>query len=814
MNRLLRFLHSLRGRLALSVMALGLLLGTLLFVGVLYVVTADYQAQFVNQVRSQSYLLVNMLGQNANRATLEERLNDVLLSGQILDARYVSAMETAQKPDESNRQPTPPAHYPALPAHYQEDFFFGEHGDGVYYLALPIDLVDEHGTLILGFDESYTAERIQDVTHRGLYLALAFSALLLILVVVLGTQIGRPLRRLQAAAHRIASGQLEQRLLVPAHIEEIADLATDLDHMRNQLLRHGAEIAVREARHRAVLENAAEGIMTLDRLGRIESFNTAAENIFGYDSSEVLGTTFTRFLDSADVNRCITPDGEPRTLTGLAVCIRRKNGETLHVLLSISAFTHETDRLFTVVAQDISERIMFEEKLTHLAYYDPLTGLPNRRLFHDRLGQALSRAERHEKLVAVLFLDLDRFKNINDTLGHLFGDLLIQAAAKRLLEVVRKDDTVARLGGDEFTLVLTDIANVDDAAQVARKILAMFARPFQLGEHEVFITTSIGITIYPFDDSDIENLIKNADTAMYQAKSGGRNAYEFFGMHMHAGASERLALETALRKAVHAGELEVCYQPQVRVHYQPQVDRFTGQIVGAEALLRWQHPELGLIYPDRFISLAEDTGLIIPIGEWILRAACEQQKAWRAAGLPSMRVSVNLSARQLQHPDIVAQITRVLEETGIDPAHLELELTERMILHDIDEVAARLREFKAMGMMISIDDFGTGHSSLSNIQMLPIDEIKIDRSFVHDITRNAQSAAIAGAVIDMAHKLGLRVVAEGVELEEQLIYLHDRKCDLLQGYYFSRPLPATDFEALLATEVVVTTPLLSGRTMP
>lgn len=801
MSRVSRFLHSLTGRLAIGVMALGLLLGWLLFAGVLYVVTADYEAQFVNQVRAQSYLLVSMLDENADRAALEELLNDALVSGQILDARYEPLAGGAQAQDSASA------------THYQEDFFFGEHDDDVYYTSVPITLSGNNGegTLILGYDEGYTAERIAEVTRRGLYLALSYSGLLLVLVGILGRHIGGPLRQLQTAAHRIANGQLEQRLTVPAHIDEIEELADDLERMREQLLRHNAEIAEREARHRAVLENAAEGIMTLDDLGRIESFNAAAEQMLGYGAAEVLGTPFTRFLESDDVSRCITPDGTPRTLNSLSLGVRRKNGEVLHVLFSISAFTHGSDRLFTVVAQDISERVVFEEKLARLAYYDPLTGLPNRRLFHDRLNQALARAKRHDKLVGILFLDLDRFKNINDTLGHMFGDLLIQAAAKRLQDMVRKEDTVARLGGDEFTIVLTDISNVVDATQVAEKIIGLFTKPFQLGEHEIFISTSIGITFYPFDDCDIEHLIKNADTAMYRAKSGGRNTYELFAAHMHVGSSERLILETSLRKALQDGGLEVCYQPQVEVHYQPQIDRFTGQIVGAEALLRWQHPELGLIYPDRFIPLAEETGLIIPIGEWVLRAACMQHHAWKEAGLPPMRVSVNLSARQLQHPDIVAQITRVLEDTDIDPTYLELEITERMILHNVEEVAARLREFKAMGILISIDDFGTGHSSLSNIRTLPLDELKIDRSFVHDITHNEQNAAIAGAVIDMAHKLGLRVVAEGVELEEQLIYLHDRDCDIMQGYYFSRPLPANDFESLITSEVVAATPMLSSR---
>ncbi|HEY9198420.1 MAG TPA: diguanylate cyclase, partial [Gammaproteobacteria bacterium] len=550
MNRLPRFLQSLTGRLSLGVMVLGLLLGWALFAGVVYVVAEDYKAQFVNQVRSQSYLLASLLEKSIERTTLEGVLDDALISGQLLDARYHSIADDRQ---------------PGSSSHIREDFFFGEGDDGVYYVNIPVVLTDpdrEEGHLVLGYDEGYTAERISSVTRRGFYLSLSYSVLLLILVGILGRHIGSPLRLLQTAAHRIAGGRLEQRLTVPAYIVEITELADDLENMREQLLAHNREIAIREARHRAVLENAAEGILTLNPLGRIESFNTAAEQIFGFAAGEVLGTPFTRFLNSSDVDRCVNPDGEPRTINSVSLCIRRRNGDSLHILVSISAFMHESEKLYTLVAQDISERVMFEEKLARLAYYDPLTGLPNRRLFHDRLNQALARAARHERLVGILFLDLDRFKNINDTLGHLYGDLLIQATAKRLLEVVRKDDTVARLGGDEFTIVLTDISNAEDAAQVALKIVDLFGQPFHLGEHEVFISTSIGITIYPFDDSDIENLIKNADTAMYQAKKNGRNTYEFFSAQMHTGTSERLAMETALRKAVLAGGLEVHYQPQ------------------------------------------------------------------------------------------------------------------------------------------------------------------------------------------------------------------------------------------------------------
>ncbi|MCR4346662.1 MAG: EAL domain-containing protein [Sulfuricaulis sp.] len=802
-------LHGLTTRLALGVLALGTLLGALLLSGVLYFVVEDYKAQFVNNVRSQSRMLAGLVGAELDdRAEIQSLFSELLLGGEVV---YV---EVAMDDPDDPRAIAP--NDPQGKRDFKEDFFFGEHGDNVYYISAPVADRDARprGTLNLGFDESYTREQIARIYRRGFYFAGGYTILLLILAILLGMHLGRPLRQLREASREIASGHFDRPLTVDSRLAEVAYLSEDLETMRRELIHRGREIAAREERHRAVLEHAAEGIVTLDGQGRIESFNAAAERIFGYSATEVAGTPFTRFFSLAEAGRVIGPDGLPHIASGVTLTARRKDGGTVPVQLSIGAFQHGEEKLYTVVAQDISERMQFEEKLARLAYYDPLTGLPNRRLFHDRLAQALARAQRNEKLVGILFFDLDRFKEVNDTLGHLFGDLLLQAAAKRLTEVVRKDDSIARLGGDEFTIVLTDISNVEDAAQVAEKVIGLFSKPFQIGEHEVFVSTSIGITIYPFDDSDIENLIKNADTAMYKAKSLGRNNYQFYDARLGAQSQERLVLETSLRKAVQQGNLTLYFQPQVLLHYQPQYDRFSGQIVGAEALARWQHPDLGLLYPERFIALAEETGLIIPVGEWLLRAACEQSVAWRKQGLPPLRVAVNISPRQLQYKGIVEQVGRVIEETGVDPAHLEIELTESLILHNHAEIKSVLFELKNMGLTLAIDDFGTGHSSLANLQLLPIDAVKIDKSFVHNITHDEHSAAIAMAVIEMAHKLGIRVVAEGVEMEEQLVYLHSHQCDIMQGYYFSRPVPAADFETLLNADMEMQNPLKSSRDSP
>lgn len=621
--------------------------------------------------------------------------------------------------------------------------------------------------------------------HRGEIVDVIL--LILLLLPILYTFLFYPLS-LYAAALRRSEEVLEQQR---DRLEEMARNHTaELDE-RTQ------EFADREVHFRAVVEGASESILTLDREGHVARFNAAVQKMFGYGPNDLTGMPLAKLLTADSANRCIKPDGSLYPVSGLSLEAQNKTGETLPVLLSLSTFDYKETQYFTATIRDISERVMFEKHLAQLAYYDSLTGLPNRRLFHDRLSQAMKRAERNEKMVGIMFLDLDHFKDINDTLGHLFGDRLLQEVTQRLQQQIRKEDTVARLGGDEFTIILESISNIVDAEGVAKKILHVLRQPFQLGTQEVYVTSSIGITLYPMDDSDIEKLIMNADAAMFQAKSHGRNTYELYTAKILSGAAERLALETAFRKAVGAEDFLLQYQPEFTLHYQPEIDRYSGEVVGAEALIRWQHPELGLLSPGYFIALAEETGLIVRLGEWVLRTACKQAVAWRKAGFPAFHVAVNVSALQFKSPDIVQQIRKVLEDTGLEARYLELELTESMIFDKTDELVAILRELKMMGITLSIDDFGTGHSSLSNLQLLPVDKVKIDQSFVHNITTSEQDAAIVVGIIEMAHKLGLKVVAEGVETEEQLAYLHSHGCDIMQGYHLSRPMASKDFEALL-----------------
>jgi diguanylate cyclase (GGDEF)-like protein len=424
-----------------------------------------------------------------------------------------------------------------------------------------------------------------------------------------------------------------------------------------------------------------------------------------------------------------------------------------------------------------------------LAYYDVLTGLPNRVLYNDRLSLALAHAQRTREMLVVLFLDMDRFKDINDTLGHSAGDQLLKTVARRMADSLRKEDTITRLGGDEFTLLLPGMTQAEDIAEIAQKILEAVRKPLMLGSHEVNITASIGIAIYAADGEDAVALLKNADTAMYHAKEQGRNNYQFFTPALHIKTVEQLEMESSLH---HAQERE-----EFIVYYQPLVDIKTGRIVSSEALLRWQHPERGLINPAEFISMTERTGLIVPIGEWVLRTACAQNKAWQDAGLPLLLVAVNLSARQFQQENLVEMVVLALKETGMDPRFLVLEVTESTAMYNIESAAYKMERLNRLGVHLAIDDLGTGYSSLSYLKTFPIHALKIDRSFMQNVVTDSNDAAIVTAIISMGKGLGLKVVAEGVETTAQLEFLRSLGCDEAQGYLFDKPMAAGEFKKML-----------------
>ena len=444
---------------------------------------------------------------------------------------------------------------------------------------------------------------------------------------------------------------------------------------------------------------------------------------------------------------------------------------------------------------EITERKLAEQRIQHIAHHDALTGLPNRVLLQDRLTQAVAYSNRSGHPLWVLLIDLDRFKFVNDTLGHKAGDELLKTIAARLQATVRESDTVARLSGDEFVAILSEYPEQSLSPDVVGRIMRALALPVDLDGKEVFVTCSIGVAVHEGIGAPAQHLIEHADIAMYSAKKLGRNCFQFYESSMNEEAQERLRIESALRNALEREEFVL--------HYQPQLDLASGRIVGVEALLRWQHPELGTVPPQRFIALAEETGLIVPIGAWVMRTACAQAKAWHDAGLAPLRMAVNLSPRQFAQPDLVASIAAVLEETGLPPAALELELTEGLFVDDVAQAVALLHELKALGVALSIDDFGTGYSSLSYLRTFPIDVLKIDRSFVGQIDADADQAAIVVSIIALAHNLQLKVIAEGVETAGQLAFLRAHDCDQVQGYFFSRPLPAIELRQLLLAEPAV-----------
>ncbi|RDH81484.1 MAG: response regulator receiver protein [endosymbiont of Galathealinum brachiosum] len=450
--------------------------------------------------------------------------------------------------------------------------------------------------------------------------------------------------------------------------------------------------------------------------------------------------------------------------------------------------------------RDVTERKLAEEQIAFLAYHDSLTALPNNRLFKDRLEHAISQAERSNKILAIMFLDLDRFKLINDTMGHSAGDELLKITSQRLIEAVRKTDSVAinangnsssiaRFGGDEFTILLDDVENIQAIIRIAERIVENVSQPMMLERQEVHISTSIGIAIYPDDGKQADEILKHADSAMYHAKAQGRNNFQFFADSMNQSSVELLALENNLHKAIDNNELCLYYQPQVSV--------VTGQVVGMEALIRWQHPERGFVSPGVFIPVAEETGLIMQIGEWVFREACSQGVEWLRSGYQLEKISVNLSARQLKDEGLPVLIALILEETGMPADKLCIELTETALILDPEIALARLKKIKELGIALSLDDFGTGYSSLSYLKRFPIDTLKIDQAFIRDVKVDHEDAALVKAIISMAHGLGMDVIAEGVEVQEQLEFLGANACDTIQGYLFSRPLPAKEMEDLL-----------------
>ena len=542
-----------------------------------------------------------------------------------------------------------------------------------------------------------------------------------------------------------------------------------------------------------IVATMADPLVVCDADNRIAVVNGALCSVFGYRESDLIGTPIVELAGTS-------PDDRRRLREALAAPHARdfetvfatRTGEAIDVSVSVSHLWDEVAGSVgsVVIARDVRERKRALEQLRHNAFFDSLTDLPNRALLMDRLTVAFARGRRRAFRFGVLFLDVDRFKLVNDSLGHLAGDKLLVAIARRLEAIKRPSDTVGRLGGDEFIVLLDDIHDAGDAVHVAERLLRELERPFEVDGNEVFASASVGIAISAEGYDRPEDLLRDADTALNRAKESGKGRYEVFDQDMHRRAIERLALEADLRHALDRDEFVL--------HYQPIVAAATGRITGVEALVRWRHPRHGLLQPDAFIPAAEDTGLIVPLGTWVLHTACAQAAAWLAHGLPPVRVAVNISARQFRRPDFGAQVADVLHLTGLQPSALELELTESVLIENAEETIAVLRGLQALGVRISIDDFGTGYSSLAYIKRLPIHTIKIDRAFVQDVEHDADNAAISSAVVALARSLRLDVLAEGVESAEALAFFRALQCDGLQGFHFSKPVEPADVERMLA----------------
>lgn len=587
----------------------------------------------------------------------------------------------------------------------------------------------------------------------------------------------------------------EQSLIIKSRAYSLERELEDSERSREQLLRDSRE------RLAQVIDTVPASVSAYDREGSCIFLNAFSANRLGVEQEEAIGKHARELLGAEVGARSLSLD-QVVFRSGRALPTYEEEFEDADEksawLTTKSPLRDAEGRIIAVLTSslDISDRKKAERHLVHLAHHDALTGLPNRTFLQDRLRREIGRARRGDRLFSLLLLDLDRFKSVNDALGHHAGDELLKAVGTRLGGLIREDDILARLGGDEFALLQTGLTSTQEAIDLAERVIAVMSEPFLILGEEIVMGASIGLVLHPTDGDDVENLLKKADIAMYRAKSEGRNIYRAFNQEMMAATQSHISLEAELRRALLNREFELFYQPQI--------DLRTSRIIGAEALIRWRHPTKGLVRPLDFLPFAEEMGLIIPINEWVMREACREAQSWQEQGLPRLRIAVNLSPVQFRNRSMTALVTNILERSRLDPSLLELELTESILVSDAESVTAELRQLRALGVSVSIDDFGTGYSSLAYVKKFPVDRIKIDQSFVRNIATDPNDAAIVRAIVNLGHSLGIDVIAEGVDSQEQVELLRAEGCEEAQGYLFARPCPAEDFIALVRADAIMT----------
>lgn len=701
--------------------------------------------------------------------------------------------------------------------------------DGIFKTVLLIEGNTEQARLIgemihhLG-SHVFELAHVDSVSEAETYLAEHSVGVILLDLESGGVQAQEALRRVRQAAPRVSIVLLFSLAGEPMAKQAIQDGAQDylikgeiqsrelVRALENAIERKAIEEALFEEKERAqvTLDSIGDAVISADAEGRITFLNLMAERLTGWPEPEASGQQMDevfRIVDATTRETLPNPMEEAIELNrvghlpGNCILIRR-DGHEIFIEDSAAPIHNRAGGITgsVIVFRDVSMARALAEETMYASQHDFLTGLPNRLLLNDRLGQAIALANRRASDAAVLFMDLDGFKHVNDSLGHVVGDKLLQSIAKRLTEQIRTPDTVSRQGGDEFVVLLQDIKTEEDVVIAAKRIIQAVSQVHSIGEHELHITASIGISLYPEDGLNAETLMKHADTAMYEAKDLGRKRFKFFKPAMNIRAVERQTMEKDLRQAL--------VKKEFTLYYQPKIDVLTEAIVGAEALLRWTHPERGPVSPVKFISVAEDTGLILPIGAWVLREACGQAKAWLDQGLRAIPMSINVSGVQLQDATFLHEVLAMLGETGLAPGLLELELTESVLMHLPEHGQSALQHLRNLGVTVSIDDFGTGYSSLSYLKRLPVDTLKIDQSFLHQMNGSPECTAIAIAIIRMGRSLNLRVIAEGVESAEDLAFLKAHDCDEAQGFYFSKPVPAEQFADLLRKRSSYGTPVL------